>query len=57
MSDTDLKPMTVSELAARWNVSRKTVLKWIRPFRAELGTVHGRIFTVQQVRIILDRLE
>ena len=53
----DLKPMTVSELAARWNVSRKTVLKWIRPFRAELGTIHGRIFTVQQVRIILDRLE
>lgn len=56
-SDTDLKPMTISELADRWGVSVRTARKWIHPFRGELGEVTGRIYTIRQVRIILEHLE
>ena len=48
--------MTISQLAARWGVNRKTVLRWIRPFEAEL-VPHGKLFTPQQVEIILSHLE
>ncbi|MBR3710388.1 MAG: hypothetical protein IKM99_05430 [Bacteroidales bacterium] len=57
MTEVPLHPMTLTQLAARWQVSEKTVKKWIRPFREELGTIHGRIFTPQQVKIILGHLE
>ena len=57
MEEPKTKPMTLGELAARWQVSEKTVRKWIKPFRDELGTVHGRIFTARQVAIILSHLE
>lgn len=56
-NETDLKPMTISELADRWGVSVRTARKWIHPFRRELGEVRGRIFTIRQVRIILGHLE
>ena len=48
--------MTISQLAARWGVNRKTVRRWIRPFEAELGP-HGNLFTPRQVEIILSHLE
>lgn len=51
------QPMSLGELASRWNVSVRTVRRWIRPFRDELGTVHGKLFTPRQVKIILDHLE
>lgn len=57
MSESDTKPMTIGQLAARWEVSEKTVRKWIKPFRKELGEIHGSLFTPRQVRIILDHLE
>ena len=49
--------MTLRQLAARWQVSERTVKKWIEPFRAELGHIDGKIFTPRQVKIILDHLE
>ena len=50
-------PMTLRQLAARWQVSERTVRRWIAPFMDELGTVHGRLFTPRQVKIILEHLE
>ena len=47
----------IYELAARWNVSVRTVRRWIRPFRDELGPVHGKLLTPRQVKIILEHLE
>ena len=49
--------MSLGELAARWNVSVRTVNRWIHPFRHELGHVNGKLFTPKQVKIILDHLE
>lgn len=57
MSEPEYKPMTVLDLANRWQVDVRTVRKWIKPFRHELGTVCGNIFTPRQVKIILDHLE
>lgn len=49
--------MSVGELAVRWNVSRRTVRNWIKPFLDELGPIHGKLFTPRQVKIILEHLE
>ena len=49
--------MTLHQLAVRWQVSERTVRRWIRPFEAELGEVHGKLFTPRQVKIILEHLE
>lgn len=57
MNDRDIRPMTLLQLAARWQVSVRTVKRWIKPFEAELGQVDGKIFTPRQVKIILDHLE
>ena len=51
------RPMYIYELAERWNVSERTVRRWIRPFLDELGPVNGRLFTPRQVKIILEHLE
>ncbi len=56
-SEPALHPMTLRQLAARWQVNEKTVKKWIAPFADELGPVQGNLFTPRQVKIILDHLE
>ena len=56
-SEPPLRPMTLRQLAARWQVNEKTVKKWIAPFMAELGPVRGKLFTPRQVKIILEHLE
>ena len=50
-------PMTLRQLAARWQVNEKTVKKWIAPFADELGPVQGNLFTPRQVKIVLEHLE
>lgn len=50
-------PMTLRQLAARWQVNEKTVKKWIEPLLPQLGTVRGNLFTPRQVKIILEHLE
>ena len=50
-------PMTMSQLAARWQVNKRTVRRWIEPFLSELGPVNGHLFTPRQVKIILEHLE
>ena len=50
-------PMTLRQLAARWQVNERTVRRWIAPFADELGPVKGKLFTPRQVKIILDHLE
>jgi len=57
MTDNDIRPMTLGELAQRWGVSCKTVKKWIRPFAHEIGPKVGKIYNARQVAIILSKLE
>lgn len=49
--------MSLGQLAARWNVSVRTVRRWIHPFREELGPIQGKLLTPRQVKIVLDHLE
>ena len=51
------QPMGYADLAARWNVSTRTVRRWIRPLMDQLGPIHGRLFTPHQVKIIIEHLE
>lgn len=57
MTDNDIRPMTVSELAQRWGVSCKTVKQWLKPFASEIGPKVGNIYNARQVAIILSKLE
>lgn len=57
MTEKDCKPMTVSDLAARWGVSCRTVKRWLRPFEGEIGPRVGKIYNARQVKIILSKLE
>lgn len=57
MNEHNLHPMTLLQLAARWQVSVRTVKRWIKPFEHELGKVDGKLFTPRQVKIILEHLE
>lgn len=57
MTEKDCVPMTISDLANRWNVDRKTAQKWIKPFSAEIGRRVGNIYNAKQVAIILSHLE
>ena len=57
MTEKDYKPMTVSDLAARWGVSCRTVKRWLRPFQSEIGPKEGNIYNPKQVAVILSKLE
>lgn len=57
MTDNDIKPMTVYQLAQRWGVSCKTVKRWIKTFEAEVGRREGNLYNARQVAIILSKLE
>jgi hypothetical protein len=51
-----LRPYTPKELRTLYGVSWLTFTKWIKPFELELGKVHGRCFTVKQVKLLIDKL-
>ena len=51
------RPMTKTELAILYGVSTKTLNKWIKPFKTEIGTSAGTyILTINQVRTIFDKI-
>lgn len=45
-----------AELCKLYEVSKKTFLKWIKPFQKEIGERRGYFYTVAQVEIIFKRL-
>lgn len=51
-----VKPYNQKELAFLYEVSPRTVKKWIKPFEQELGGKMGQIYTAKQVEIIFDKL-
>ena len=52
----NLKPYTPKELRELYGVSRITFNSWLKPFKNEIGEVIGRCYTVNQVRIITQKL-
>lgn len=53
---TEIRPYSTKELSQIYGVCDKTVLKWMKPFAAEIGQKQGRFFTVAQVEIIFSKL-
>ena len=57
MKEAEYPAMSLKDLAVRWNVSCKTVKKWLKPFEKEIGKRIGNIYSPHQVKIILSKLE
>ncbi len=51
-----LKPYTMAELSKLYDVCSRTFKKWVDPFHAEIGKKIGRYYTINQVRVIFDKL-
>lgn len=52
----EMRPYTTRELARIYGVCDRTLLKWMKPFAAEIGEKRGRYFTVAQVEAIFNKL-
>lgn len=50
------QPYTTDELAMLYGITSKTFLKWIEPFKNEIGQKIGWYFNVRQVNIIFEKL-
>ena len=53
---TQIKPCTLTELAAIYGVGIRTMKKWITPHQQAVGEKHGRIYTALQVKVIFEKL-
>ncbi len=52
-----VKPYTLRELAALYQVGWKTFKSWIKPFTEEIGERRGRFLTIPQVKTIFEKLD
>jgi predicted DNA-binding protein YlxM (UPF0122 family) len=50
------KPYSVKDFARIYNVSRKTIRRWIKPFEKEIGERNGHYYNVFQVKTIFEKL-
>ena len=53
---TQIKPCTLTELAAIYGIGIKTMKKWIAPHQQAIGDKHGRLYNALQVKIIFEKL-
>ena len=51
-----LKAYSPSELAEIYDVDRRTMNRWLKPFKEEIGLRLGRYYTITQVRMIFLKL-
>jgi len=51
-----LRPHNQKELSALYNISRKTLKKWLMPFEDEIGERLGNYYTIPQVKKIFTLL-
>lgn len=51
-----IRPYTVLDLAKMYEVSDKTMKKWIKPFEDEVGTKNGYFYSIAQVQMIFQKL-
>lgn len=49
-----IRPYSKKELTAMYNVSNKTMTRWLKPHLATIGTREGRYYNVKQVLLIFD---
>ena len=47
---------SVKEMAGLYEVSKKTLNKWLSPFKKEIGERRGHFYNPKQVGIIFEKL-
>lgn len=55
-SKLEVKPYTKKELAGIYGMSPRSFNTWLKPFLSEIGPKQGKYLTVNQVRIIIEKL-
>jgi uncharacterized protein YjcR len=51
-----IKAYSVKEIAGLYNISPKTLRRWLTPFAKEIGERKGHSYTPKQIRIIFEEL-
>ena len=51
-----LRVYSAQELSTIYKVCKKTFMRWIKPFEEVIGERHGRYYTINQVKIIIEKL-
>lgn len=51
-----VRPYSKKELTAMYNVSKKTMTRWLKPHLPTIGKREGRYYNVKQIQIIFDLL-
>ncbi len=51
-----IKPYSLKELAAIYEVTPHTMRAWLLPHKEAIGERVGRYYTISQVRIIFEKL-
>lgn len=52
----NIQPYTHKQLATMYEVSWKTLKRWLRPFEPEIGKKNGHFYTSRQVELIFNKL-
>ena len=52
-----IKPYSLGELSKLYSVERRTLKRWLNPFKKEIGQLCGRYYTIRQVKIIFGKLD
>lgn len=52
----ELRPYSQKEFCKLYSICDKTFKRWLLPFRHEIGERNGRLYSVNQVKIIFSRL-
>lgn len=51
-----IKAYSTKEIAELYNVSGRTLTRWLVPFSEEIGQRRGHYFTPKQTRIIFEKI-
>ncbi|WP_460558931.1 hypothetical protein [Ferruginibacter profundus] len=52
----EVKAYSIGELASLYEISVRTMNRWLKPHLEKIGKRQGRFFTVKQVETIFDLL-
>jgi hypothetical protein len=52
----ELKPYTLTELAAMYGVCSRTFRQWLVPFENSIGQKIGRYYNINQVKTIFEKM-
>ncbi len=51
-----MRAYTAQDLSRIYKVCKKTFMRWVKPFEEIIGERNGRYYTINQVKVIIDKL-